>query len=137
MLEKKLDEKYFFIMEKFYFEKKSMTFFLKSKKIFSPKFPTKKYFEKIKKKIRIFCKKNSTKIWFFVDFFLAKNLIFFHWKSYWKSKFSKFWFSIFNMIFNEKFRNFSDLRFFFDFGKIFSKIKKFSAFFDDFFCKVV
>ena len=32
MLEKNLDEKYFFIMEKFYFENFSITFFFEKKK---------------------------------------------------------------------------------------------------------
>ena len=76
MLEKKLDEKYFFVMEKFYFGKKSMTKKIFPKKIFSPKISRKKsdfLQEKFDKKSDFFRKIFG----FFVDFFLTKNLIFF------------------------------------------------------------
>ena len=85
MLEKILDEKYFFITEKFYFEKKSMTFFLEKKISRKNILPTKKYFEqsrKIRQKIRKFhekkqvflsnysCKKSEFFLGFFEIFFL-------------------------------------------------------------------
>ena len=51
-------------MEKFYFEKKSMTFFFEKifmKKNIVTKNFNKQYFEKIKKKFRFFCKKKVDK----------------------------------------------------------------------------
>ena len=56
MLEKILDEKYFFIMEKFYFEKILMTFFLKKKMM--KKISWRKYILKIFEKNHRFLSKN-------------------------------------------------------------------------------
>ena len=62
MLEKKLDEKYFFVMEKFDFENLSMTFFLGAKIIFGKHIFPRKFLrksQKIREKIRLFYFKNA------------------------------------------------------------------------------
>ena len=66
MLEKKLDEKYFFVMEKFDFENLSMTFFLGAKIIFGKIL----FHENFRKKTKIFVKKSdffTSKMHFFVE----------------------------------------------------------------------